>query len=251
VENNKINDESAKALAQNKTLTSLNVYCNFIGAEGAKALAQNKTLTSLNVGYNKIGDEGAKALAQNTTLTSLDVSLNQISDEGAKALAQNTTLTWLNVYGNGLARADEKVIEASLARNRKQRENWLRLAPLMAFVRANRSSAIKTSFLPLVSLVAKLEDESYTDKQTYHIHLDKFFDTRFFKQQISEEKCTWWNQRKPVASAEEKSEKISTNRSASAAVPATLDLLSAWTNAHAMAPAAAASTPPSSTLAKK
>jgi hypothetical protein len=137
-------------------------------------------------------------LATNSHTKTLNLYTNQIGAEGAKTLAQNTTLTSLDVSNNHLTPAEEKVIEASLARNRKRRGNWLRLVPLMAFVRANRSSAISTSFLPLVSLVAKLEDECYTDKQTYHIHLDKFFNTRFFKQQISEEKSTERRQHQPV-----------------------------------------------------
>jgi hypothetical protein len=51
--------------------------------------------------------------------------------------------------------------------------------------------------------------------------LDKFFDTRFFKQQVSEEKCTWWNSRKPTISADAKSEKVLSNAHpmASAAAP--------------------------------
>src|SRR5437868_629569 len=85
-----------EALAQNTTLTTLDVGNSQIGDEEAKALAQNTTLTTLYVSGSRIGDEGAKALTQNTTLTTLYIGYNQIGDEGAKALAQNTTLTTLD-----------------------------------------------------------------------------------------------------------------------------------------------------------
>ena len=44
---------------------------NKIGAAGAQALAQNTTLTSLDLEHIKTGDVGAQAFAQNTTLTSI------------------------------------------------------------------------------------------------------------------------------------------------------------------------------------
>jgi hypothetical protein len=213
---NGIGAEGAKALAQNTTLTSLDVSINNIGAEGAKALAQNTTLTSLDVSYNGIGAEGAKALAKNTTLTSLDVGYNNIGAEGTKALAQNTTLTSLDVGGDGISDTDKETIAARIKSNVKKRDNWFRLVPTLAFVRANRTNAFRTSVLPLIPAIASQADKDYQDKQPHHINLDKFFDTRFFKQQISEEKDTWWSKRKPAISADAKSEKVSANAHAMA-----------------------------------
>lgn len=43
-----------QALEGNTNLESLSLYENKIGAEGAKALALNKTLTTLNLRYNPI-----------------------------------------------------------------------------------------------------------------------------------------------------------------------------------------------------
>jgi hypothetical protein len=49
---------------QSIALNSFPLYISFnnIGDEGAKALAQNKTITAINILDNDIGDEGTKEL---------------------------------------------------------------------------------------------------------------------------------------------------------------------------------------------
>jgi len=51
-----------------------------------RALAANRSITSLNLSEIKIGDEGAKALAANTSITSLDVRDCGIGLAGRAAL---------------------------------------------------------------------------------------------------------------------------------------------------------------------
>jgi hypothetical protein len=95
--NRVLTSETARALAENKTLTELDLSNNSIDDEGAKALAANDTLRILNLSNNSIDDEGAKALAANDTLRILNLSDNKIGDEGAIALSKNTTLTSLSL----------------------------------------------------------------------------------------------------------------------------------------------------------
>ena len=93
-------------LAQNATLTSLNLNQVWVDDEGAKALASNNTLKDLNITVNTISNEGGIALAKNTHLESLNISLNidrghRMDVEAANAFAKNTTLKHLNIaYSN-------------------------------------------------------------------------------------------------------------------------------------------------------
>jgi Ran GTPase-activating protein (RanGAP) involved in mRNA processing and transport len=130
---NDIGAEGAKALgaalAQNSSLTTLHLSDYSIGAEGAKALgaalAQNSSLTTLHLNYNKIGAEGVMALgaalAQNSSLTTLDLIDNYISDDAAQALgaalAQNSSLTTLNLTDNIIGAEGAKALGAALAQN--------------------------------------------------------------------------------------------------------------------------------------
>ncbi len=119
----------ARALKNNKTLTSLSLAFNNIGNKGAAALAfalrTNRTLTSLNLGNNSISDEGvtelAFALQTNKTLTSLNLCNNSISDEGAKELAfvlqTNKTLTSLNLCNNSISDKGAKYLACALSEN--------------------------------------------------------------------------------------------------------------------------------------
>ena len=113
ISDNEISVEGAKILAENKTLTTLNIAFSKIGDEGAKALAKNKTLTTLNVSYNEISDGGAEALAENKILITLDVCGNQIGDKGAKALGANTTLTELYASVNCIGDEGAKALVAN------------------------------------------------------------------------------------------------------------------------------------------
>lgn len=79
----------ADALGGSKSLTSLNLAKNRIGAKGATAIAHAlrrlPSLTSLDLMGNGIGDIGAiavgDALGANEVLTSLDLRVNEIGDE--------------------------------------------------------------------------------------------------------------------------------------------------------------------------
>ena len=61
---------------------------NKIGDEGAKALANNTSLTLLDLASSQISHEGAKALANNTSLTSLDLSGNGLGNRGLCAFSE-------------------------------------------------------------------------------------------------------------------------------------------------------------------
>jgi Ran GTPase-activating protein (RanGAP) involved in mRNA processing and transport len=123
---NYIGDDGAKALsaalAQNSSLTTLNLTDNEIGADGAQALgaalAQNSSLTTLNLSYNKIGDDAlVAAVAQSSSLTTLNLSCNEIGDNGAQALgaalAQNSSLTTLNLDYNEIGDEGAKALADS------------------------------------------------------------------------------------------------------------------------------------------
>jgi hypothetical protein len=128
----------AVALANNSTLTSLDVSGNFFGDNGAKelayALTDNSTLTSLDMDLNWIDDEGVKALARalahNSTLTSLDIRRNKFGDDGAKVLAHallnNSTLTSLGIRGNGISRSTLHIIDEVIVRNKNLKNSLAR-----------------------------------------------------------------------------------------------------------------------------
>ncbi|XP_067050414.1 protein NLRC3-like [Acropora muricata] len=102
------------ALKVNTSLTSLDLYYNFIGDEGAHSLSEalrvNTSLTSLDLCLNSIHAEGAHSLSEalrvNTSLTSLDLSVNSIGNEGAHSLSEalrvNTSLTSLDLSENSI-----------------------------------------------------------------------------------------------------------------------------------------------------
>jgi hypothetical protein len=91
-----------------KTLTSLDLTMNHIGAKGATLLADvlksNSTLLSLIVRdnlLNPIGDDGCQvisgSLKTNRTLRHLDLASNNISDDGAFYLAGAIKVTPPNI----------------------------------------------------------------------------------------------------------------------------------------------------------
>ena len=106
------------ALADNASLTALDLSRNYLGAAGgiatAKMLATNTTLTFLNLEINELGPKAATAignsLVQNSTLRSLylgarDEGCNRLCDEAAiglaKGLKHNSSLTLLDFVGGG------------------------------------------------------------------------------------------------------------------------------------------------------
>eukprot|EP00756_Hemistasia_phaeocysticola_P025955 Hpha_TRINITY_DN16033_c0_g1::TRINITY_DN16033_c0_g1_i2::g.121662::m.121662 len=114
---NTVRDEGAEALARllthpSQALRTLGLRGNQIGGRGGRALslalAENASLTGLDLGENEIGDQGGRelgrALLSNETLRSLDVHANGLTPAGTKGLAAgfrgrraNETLTHLDL----------------------------------------------------------------------------------------------------------------------------------------------------------
>ena len=96
-----LSNEAAILLAKSNTLTKLEAKFNSIGPSGAVALAQNTSLTVLDISnsYVGIGDEGAAAFAKNTHLKSLNVMDNKISNAGFLLLAAHPTISELAIGG--------------------------------------------------------------------------------------------------------------------------------------------------------
>jgi len=73
-------------------------------------IKQSKSLTSVDLGYNQIGAVGASAIAeaikQSQSLTTVTLSGNSIGGEGASAIAeaikQSKSLTTVNLSGNSI-----------------------------------------------------------------------------------------------------------------------------------------------------
>ena len=150
IRENQFNEEGGKAiangLASNRSIITLDIGWNTIGAESAvilaKALEENSTLLKLGlsiycnriIGRCNIGAIGAKALATsltvNQTLLDLDLCMmllinnkgfNDIKDEGLKelteALKTNKTLKSLSLMRNGLKDEGWKMISECLEEN--------------------------------------------------------------------------------------------------------------------------------------
>ena len=119
-----------QGLAVHKTLTTIRLSANIIGAKGAAAIAQavkvNKALTSLDLGFNRIGAKGASQIAQalqvNNVLTTLHLYDNPIGAKGAtkiaKALQVNHVLTTLDLDDCGLDEGLLHEIDRFIAVNR-------------------------------------------------------------------------------------------------------------------------------------
>jgi Ran GTPase-activating protein (RanGAP) involved in mRNA processing and transport len=106
----------AKRLAQNNTLTWLDMYRTRCGPKGATALGdalgKNHTLQHLLLRSNAVKSDGtlylSKALANKScALMTLDLSYNLVMDEGVeelgRALRGNGSLTTLLLAGNGVS----------------------------------------------------------------------------------------------------------------------------------------------------
>lgn len=182
VSENEIGNDGLRALARSTTITSLNVLSNQISDWGVKPFSNNTVLKSLDASSNKIGSEGAKVLATLKTLTRLNLSNNIIDFVGALALANNPALN-LSIFFNSLNTKESEKIDSILFRRRKARENWFQLTPLLAFVRANQNSLIKTSIFPLLPDIAILAgSENQPKKIKPWVQL--FMDTLFFKDNL-------------------------------------------------------------------
>ena len=92
-----------------KSISSLIITHNQLGAEGVKILTESPYLpkiSDLHLGSNNLGDEGAIIIAQSeifAELVTLNLECNGITEKGAKALAQSPVLKkveYLNLVDN-------------------------------------------------------------------------------------------------------------------------------------------------------
>ncbi|WP_174996218.1 hypothetical protein [Pandoraea iniqua] len=98
-----LSGESLAGLAGLKTLTRLDISCNYIGNVGVQALLNDANqLQWLDVSANGVGDAGARTLATHPGLRTLIATHNPIRREGALALVLNETLEtiYLSIDGN-------------------------------------------------------------------------------------------------------------------------------------------------------
>ncbi|AXV83969.1 leucine-rich repeat protein [Ralstonia solanacearum] len=95
VQGNLCGDAGVLELAKSRTLPHLNVAFTNMGPVSARALARNPVLTSLNVRWNyDIGTEGALELTKSESLISLDARDASIGAEGVLALEAKA---WIKV----------------------------------------------------------------------------------------------------------------------------------------------------------
>ena len=117
---NDINLAGFQALANNATLTCLDLRLREVGDAGAQILAGNVTLKKLNVAGNRISDIGIQAFANHPSLESLIAADNLISDIGAQVFTGNTMLTYLNLAINRMiSAASEALIKQAIIRNKQ------------------------------------------------------------------------------------------------------------------------------------
>ncbi|SPR00927.1 Leucine-rich repeat-containing protein [Plasmodiophora brassicae] len=117
------------ALQRNRDLRHVDLSANGIGADAARSLAAlfqaNATLVTVNLGDNAL-DAGVPdmtdALISNRTLVVLDVHANSMGDPGAiaiaHALAASSTITSVNLSRNGIGESGGVAIARALTRNR-------------------------------------------------------------------------------------------------------------------------------------
>jgi len=84
-------------LADNKTLTCLDLRDVRIDDAGVTVLACNITLDTLRLGHCNIGLEEAKALAENTTLKTLELYGSWLDSAAISQLAESPTLRFLRL----------------------------------------------------------------------------------------------------------------------------------------------------------
>ncbi|NWW87684.1 DRC5 protein, partial [Rhynochetos jubatus] len=140
---NLIRDKGARAVGKllNRSRLEILDLCNNqicrLGAQAlAQALAENSTLTSLNLRLNCVEDEGGEAIGRalltNTTLKSIHLGSNNLSESTAalfsQVLAQNITLTSINFSCNHLGPDGGKQLLDGLVDNKVLTEFDLRLA---------------------------------------------------------------------------------------------------------------------------
>ncbi|KAJ1473490.1 hypothetical protein T484DRAFT_1835902 [Baffinella frigidus] len=131
----------ATLIANNSTLTSLDLSANHIADDGAmslgEALVKNSTLVSLNVSWNRITDQGLTGLAAGLrrgagSLQKLNVHACKLGpksgEEMIPTLMVATSLTELSIHHNEILYQHNYVLE-SLVQNNAERFN-IRNIPL-------------------------------------------------------------------------------------------------------------------------
>ena len=130
VSNNWIMDDGAIALASNNNLISLNLDDSGIGAKGAIALANLPRLNELSISDNNVGEAGAIAIANNKSLTSLKILYNDIGDKGAIALAQNPHIEILWLGRNHHIQTTQKSSHGICKKYKTLKALWIHLMDL-------------------------------------------------------------------------------------------------------------------------
>ena len=109
--NRRIGDKGAEALAQNATITDLDIgECGITDAGAKTLIATNRTITKLTLSSNDIGDDGVSTIHLNHTLRELYLSYCDISTAGAEALARNDSLAKLELRDNKINAAGAKYL---------------------------------------------------------------------------------------------------------------------------------------------
>ncbi|KAJ8355469.1 hypothetical protein SKAU_G00182630 [Synaphobranchus kaupii] len=122
----------AHALAQNATLTSLNLRLNFLGDEGGQAIAhallKNRTLVNVHLGANQMTEPTAmvlsQVLAQNDVLQDINLSCNRLGVDGGKAveegMSHNSSVLECDVRLTDMTQESEYSISQTLQNNRNR-----------------------------------------------------------------------------------------------------------------------------------
>lgn len=79
-------------------------------------------------------------------------------------------------------------LRTQITRNRDIRQNWKYVAPLLAFLRANRHHPFQYSVFPLLESIATLSNEPFIPadpRSTTILNLDKFVDAKFTQSHLS------------------------------------------------------------------
>ncbi len=122
--------ELAHGMVASRTLTTLDVGCNFVGTAGIMALATgiaaSDVLVTFRADFARINDDGARALGAaltvNRSLVTLSLSDNDINDDGVAALAAgiavHPALAALDLGGNSFGGLGTVALARGIAANR-------------------------------------------------------------------------------------------------------------------------------------
>ncbi len=108
-ENEGITSKTALALSENTALHHLELQQTKVDDEGAIALASKLRLDYLALGEDNITDKSAQAFADNTTIEDLDLAGTKMTADGAVILSKNTVIDKLDFSGDffGSPRAND------------------------------------------------------------------------------------------------------------------------------------------------